>query len=171
MGGIALGAVLLRTLNVIGLEHFPRAGEVHMDGTVVFVSLVFSLAAGLFVGSFPIAGISGIGISDALHEDSRTGTTGKKSRSVRQLLVAAQIGFAFALLVGAGLLLASFRLLSQVDPGFNSHGVGTASIPLPRSRYTKTDRFRAFINPPLPPLPAIPPLSIAGATDAIPLGG
>jgi predicted permease len=170
MGGIALGAVLLRTLNVIGLEHFPRAGEVHMDGTVVLVSLAFSLAAGLFVGSFPIAGISGIGISDALHEDSRTGTTGKKSRSVRQLLVAAQIGFAFALLVGAGLLLASFRLLSQVDPGFNSNGVVTASVALPRSRYPKAEVLRDFMNRALPAVRAIPGVSIAGATDAIPLG-
>jgi predicted permease len=171
MVGIALGAGLLRTLNAIGLEHFPRAGEVHMDSTVVLVSLAFSLVAGLFVGLFPIAGISNIGISDALHEDSRTGTTGKKSRSVRQLLVAAQIGFAFALLVGAGLLLASFRLLSQVDPGFTSNGVVTASVALPRSRYPKNELLRDFMNRALPAVRAIPGVSIAGATDAIPLGG
>jgi putative ABC transport system permease protein len=170
MGGIVLGAGLLRTLNAIGLEHFPRAGEVHMDSTVVLVSLALSLAAGLFVGLFPLASVSNIGISDALHEDSRTGTTGKKSRSVRQLLVAAQIGFAFALLVGAGLLLASFRLLSQVDPGFNSNGVVTASVALPRARYPRAEVLRDFMNRALPAVRAIPGVSIAGATDAIPLG-
>ena len=169
--GIALGAGLLRTLTAIGLEHLPRAGEVHMDSTVVLVSLALSLAAGLFVGLFPIAGISNIGINDALHEDSRTGTTGKKSRSVRQLLVAAQIGFAFALLMGAGLLLASFRLLLQVDPGFNSNGVVTASVGLPRSRYPKPEDRRGFMNRALPAVRAIPGVSLAGATDAIPLGG
>jgi len=161
IGGIVLGAGLLRTLAAIGLEHFPRAAEVHMDTTVVLVSL----------GLFPLAGISNIGISDALHEDSRTGTTGKKSRSIRQLLVAAQIGFAFALLVGAGLLLASFRLLSQVDPGFNSNGVVTASVGLPRSKYPKSELLRNFMNRALPAVRAIPGVSIAGATDAIPLGG
>jgi len=57
LGGVALGAALLRTLNAIGLEHFPRAGEVHMDSTVVLVSLALSLAAGLFVGLFPLAGV------------------------------------------------------------------------------------------------------------------
>jgi predicted permease len=170
MGGIVLGAGLLRTLNAIGLEHFPRAGEVHMDSTVVLVSLALSLAAGLFVGLFPLASVSNIGISDALHENSRTGTTGKKSRSVRQLLVAAQIGFAFALLVGAGLLLASFRLLSQVDPGFNSNGVVTASVALPRARYPRAEVLRDFMNRALPAVRAIPGVSIAGATDAIPLG-
>jgi predicted permease len=171
LGGIALGAGLLRTLNAIGLEHFPRAGEVHMDTTVVLVSLALSLAAGVLVGLFPIAGISNIGINDALHEDSRTGTTGKKSRSVRQLLVATQIGFAFALLMGAGLLLASFRLLSQVDAGFNSHGVVTASVALPRTRYPKPEVLRDFMNRALPAVRAIPGVSLAGATEVIPLGG
>ena len=169
--GIALGAGLLRTLAAVGLEHFPRAGEVHMDSTVVLVSLALSLAAGLFVGLFPIAGVSNIGINDALHEDSRTGTTGKKSRSVRQLLVAAQIGFAFALLMGAGLLLASFRMLLQVDPGFDSNGVVTASVGLPRSRYPKPEERRGLMNRALPAVRAIPGVSLAGATDAIPLGG
>jgi len=171
LGGVALGAALLRTLNAIGLEHFPRAGEVHMDSTVVLVSLALSLAAGLFVGLFPLAGVSKIGISDALHEDSRTGTTGKKSRGVRQLLVAAQIGFAFALLVGAGLLLASFRLLLQVDPGFNPSGVVTASVGLPRSKYPKPELLRDFMDRALPAIRAIPGVSLAGATEAIPLGG
>jgi predicted permease len=163
IGGIVLGAGLLRTLAAIELEHFPRSAEVHMDATVVLVALALSLAAGFFVGLFPIAGISNIGINDALHEDSRTGTTGRKSRSVRQLLVAAQIGFAFALLVGAGLLLASFRLLSQVDPGFDSNGVVTASVALPRSRYSKPEARRDFMNRALPAVRAIPGVSLAGA--------
>src|SRR5260370_28438078 len=171
VGGIALGAGLLRTLNAIGLEHFPRAGEVQLGGRVVLVSLGLSLAAGLFVGLFPLASISKIGISDALHEESRTGTTGKKSRSVRQLLVAAQIGFAFALLVGAGLLLASFRLLLQADPGFNSNGVVTASVSLPPSRYANSVAIRDFMNRALPAIRAIPGVSVAGATDVITLGG
>ncbi len=169
--GTTLGAALLRTLNAIGLEHFPRSGEVHMDGTVVLASIALSLSAGLFVGLFPLASVSKIGISDALHEESRTGTTGKKSRSMRQLLVAAQIGFAFALLVGAGLLLASFRLLLQVDPGFNPKGVVTASVFLPHAKYPKGEVLRDFMNRALPAVRAIPGVSVAGATEAIPLGG
>jgi predicted permease len=134
VGGIVLGAGLLRVLSVTGLEHMPRAGEVQMDATVILVSLGLSVAAGLFVGLFPLASASKIGINDALHEDSRTGTTGKKTRSVRQLLVAAQIGFAFALLMGAALFLTSFRRLLQVDPGFRPEGIVTASVSLPRSK-------------------------------------
>ena len=171
VSGIGLGAGLLRMLSVIGLEHLPRAREVHMDGVVVLVSLGLSVAAGLFVGLFPLASVSKIRISDALHEDSRTGTTGKKTRSVRQLLVAAQIGFAFALLMGAALFLTSFRRLLEVEPGFRPEGVVTASVALPRSRYPKAEDWRKFMNRALLAVRGIPGVSLAGATDAIPLGG
>jgi predicted permease len=168
--GVVLGAALLRTLSLIGLEHFPRAREVHMDGTVVVISLALSLAAGLFVGLFPLASVSKIGINDALHENTRTGTTGKKTRSMRQVLVAAQIGFAFALLVGAALFLASFRLLLQVDPGFKPDGVVTASVAMPRAKYANAEAWRNFMNRALLAVRAIPGVSLAGATEAIPLG-
>jgi predicted permease len=171
VGGIVLGAGLLRVLSVTGLEHMPRAGEVQMDATVILVSLGLSVAAGLFVGLFPLASASKIGINDALHEDSRTGTTGKKTRSVRQLLVAAQIGFAFALLMGAALFLTSFRRLLQVDPGFRPEGIVTASVSLPRSKYAKWEDWRGFMNRALPAVRAIPGVTLAGATNTIPLSG
>ena len=171
VGGIVLGAGLLRTLSVVGLEHMPRAGEVRMDGTVILVSLGLSVVAGMFVGLFPLVSASKIGINEALHEDSRTGTTGKKTRSVRQLLVAAQIGFAFALLMGAALFLTSFRRLLQVDPGFRAEGVVTASVSLPRSKYAKPEDWRGFLNRALPAVRAIPGVTKAGATDVIPLSG
>jgi predicted permease len=171
VSGIALGAGLLKTLGAAGLEHLPRAREVHLDTTVVLVSLALSIAAGLFVGLFPLASASKIGISDALHEDSRTGTTGKKTRSVRQLLVAAQIGFAFALLMGAALFLTSFRRLLQVDPGFKAEGVVTASVSLPRSKYVKREDWGGFLNRALRAVRAIPGVPQAGVTDVIPLSG
>ncbi|MGC1417871.1 MAG: ABC transporter permease, partial [Candidatus Acidiferrum sp.] len=169
--GIGLGAGLLRLMGAIGLEHMPRAGEVRISATVIVVSIGLAAVAGVFVGLFPLASISKISVNDALHEDSRTGTTGKKTRSVRQLLVAAQIGFAFALLVGAALFLASFRQLLEVDPGFKADGVVTASVVLPRSNYPKREDWRNFLNRALPAVRAIPGVAAAGATDVIPLGG
>lgn len=171
VGGVVLGVGVLRMLSVIGLEHLPRAGEVHADGVVVLVSLGLAAAAGLFVGLFPLASVSKISINDALHEGSRTGTTGKKSRSVRQLLVATQIGFAFALLMGATLFLTSFRRLTQVDPGFRAEGVVTASMALPRAQYTNEDAWRKFLERALPAVRSIPGVTLASATDVIPLGG
>jgi predicted permease len=167
--GIGLGAGLLRGLGAAGLKELPRAGEVHIDGTVVVVCLGLSVAAGLFVGLFPVAGISRIKVNDALHEDSRTGTTGKKTRSVRRLLVAAQIGFAFALLVGAALFLTSFRRLLHVDPGFHPEGVVTASVNLPKANYGNDEACRRFVERALPVVRAVPGVTRAGVTNVLPL--
>jgi predicted permease len=167
--GIALGAALLRTLSLVGLKQLPRANEVHMNATVVLLALSLATVCGLFVALFPLAGVSKIAINDALHEDSRTGTTGKKTRSVRQLLVAAQVAFAFALLVGAALFLTSFRRLLQVDPGFRPEGVVSASVSLPRSKYPKPEDRRVFLDRALLAVRAIPGVSFAGATDIVPL--
>lgn len=171
IGGIAVGAGLLRVLGAVALKSLPRAGEVHIDGVVVLVALGLAGIAGLFVGLFPLASVSKIGINDALHEDSRTGTTGKKTRNVRQLLVAAQVGFAFALLMGAALFLASFQKLLQVDPGFRPEGVVTASVSLPRLKYTNREDLRNFLNRAVPAVRTLPGVTVAAATDIIPLGG
>lgn len=171
LGGVALGAGLLRMMSVIGLERMPRAGEVRLDAVAAAVALGLALLAGLVVGLFPIASLSKIGINDALHEDSRTGTTGAKTRNVRQVLVAAQIGFAFALLMGAALFLTSFRRLLQVDPGFRPEGVVTASVALPRAKYAKPEDWRQFLNRAMSAVRAIPGVMRAGATDVVPLSG
>jgi predicted permease len=105
-----------------------------------------------------------------LREEGRTGTGGKGSRRVRQGLVIAQIGFAFSLLMGAGLLLASFRQLLKVDPGYAMDGIATATTTMPKSRYASDDQLRAVVNRSLDAVRQIPGVIAAGATTMIPLG-
>ena len=66
--------------------------------------------------------------------------------TLRRALVVAQVGFAFVLLVGAGLLFASFRRVLAIDPGFSAGRVMTVSVSLPRSRYTNDDQLRGFVS-------------------------
>src|SRR5207237_5500918 len=105
------------------------------------------------------------------HDGSRTGTSGTRTRKLRQVLVAAEIGFAFVLLAGAGLLLATFRNLLRVDPGFSSSGVLTASTNAPRSRYPGDTEARALMGRMLDSIRRLPGVTAAGATTSIPFGG
>ncbi|HXP88419.1 MAG TPA: hypothetical protein VN841_27065, partial [Bryobacteraceae bacterium] len=63
---------------------------------------------------------------------------------MRQILVVTQVGLAFVLLAGAGLVLASFRQLLRVYPGFDVRGVVTASTSVPESLYPKDADARAL---------------------------
>ena len=168
--GIGLGAGLLRVLSTMGLNRFPRADEVSMHLEVVIAALAMAALVGVLIGLAPTATILKYGMSNVLREEGRTGTGGKGSRRVRQGLVIAQIGFAFSLLMGAGLLLASFRELLKVDPGYSMDGIATASTTAPKSRYANDDQLRTLMNRSLDAVRQIPGVISAGATTIIPLG-
>ncbi len=171
LAGVGLGAGLLQSMMAMGLKQLPRVDEVRIDGPVVLVALAMAIGAGILVGLFPLVNVFQAKLNDALREDSRTGTTGSGSRRIRQGLVVAQIGFAFVLLVGAGLLLVSFRQLLRVDPGYNTGGVMTVSIGVPQSRYAGEPELRELANRSLEAIRRIPGVTAAGATSNIPFGG
>jgi predicted permease len=87
------------------------------------------------------------------------------------VLVVAQVGLAFVLLAGAGLVLASFRQLLHVDPGFDVRGVVTAATSVPSSLYPKDADVRGLMDRTLDAIRAIPGVTAAGATTTIPWGG
>ena len=81
-----------------------------------------------------------------LREEGRGGTAGAGARTLRRALVVAQVAFAFVLLVGAGLLFASFRQVLAVQPGFNPDGILTAAVSLPQARYADDKALIGFTD-------------------------
>ncbi len=171
VAGILLGAAALKLLVTAGLDQFPRAAEVHIDPSVTLVALAMAIAVGVATGLMPLANVFQTNLAGALQDGSRTGTTGTKTRRLRQALVVAEIGFAFLLVTAAGLLLTSFRNLLAVDPGFNPNNVLTASFSAPRAKYKGDPELRALMARILDSLRVLPGVTGAGATSTIPFGG
>jgi len=82
----------------------------------------------------------------------------------------AQVGCAFVLLIGAGLLFATFRKALAVDPGFMPAGVLTAAVSLPDARYPDDAARRRFTDEALRRVRALATVTVSGATDSLPLG-
>jgi predicted permease len=87
------------------------------------------------------------------------------------MLVAAQIALALVLLVDSGLMLKSFRKLSDVDPGLDPQGVLSAQIDLPPAEYRDTAAIFRFIDRLLEGVRAQPGVSEAGVVFPLPLSG
>jgi predicted permease len=169
--GLFLGYVALRFLTTLNLQDLPRAGEIRLDGIVVAFTLGVAAIIGLTLGLIPVATVLPANLTSVLREEGRSGTSGRGARTLRRSLVVAQVAFAFVLLIGAGLLFASFRHILSVDPGFRPDGVLTASVTLPRARYTEPKAMIAFHNEALRRIRALPGVTSAGATDWVPLSG
>ncbi|MCM2270180.1 MAG: ABC transporter permease [Thermoanaerobaculia bacterium] len=135
-GALGLLLALLTKGMLVGFaaRFSPRAEEITIDGTVLFFTLLVSVATGLVFGSLP-----GLPKADALArsvvgESSRT-TASRRSRRLRTALVVGQLALSFVLLVVAALALRSLWRLNDVDAGFRSENVLTAQIHLNWSTY------------------------------------
>lgn len=168
--GTVLGAGLLPALTALGLDRIPRAGEVRIDPAVAGFCLALAVLAAVLTSVIPLTGIFRASLNEELRQGGRS-NTGGGARVVRKLLVSAQIGFAFALLAGAGLLLASFRQVLRSDPGFRTEGVVTASLNAPSARYAGDAEVRTLTERMLAGIRSIPGVVSAGGTTAIPFGG
>ena len=169
--GLLLAMVALRTLGALDLEGLPFGSEIRLDGVAVLYSLAVSLAIGTLLGLVPVAAALHANLSLVLRDAGRGTSVGRGGRILRRTLAVTQVAFTFILVVGAGLLLASFRRVLGVDPGFVADRVLTASVMLPRSRYDDDAKRRAFTDEALRRVRALPGVLSAGATNTIPFGG
>jgi len=168
--GLLVGFWSLGGVSALGLGDIPRAHEIRMDGIVVGFAAGLALLLGIVVGAVPALQLSGTNVSAVLREDGRTGTAGRAARYSRRALVVAQVALAFVLLIGAGLLLASFRQLLLVDPGFKAEHVLTGRVTALESKYPDAAALRSYTRRALEHIRALPGVEAAGASSFLPFG-
>jgi len=168
--GLALGYAGLTALTTLGIERIPRGSEVRMDLTAVIFTVALAMTVGVLIALVPVVAIRRMNLSQAFREESRSGTSGRGARALRRLLVASQVAFAFMLLVGAGLLFASFERVLAIEPGFVADNVMTARVSPPRSRYPNDADLRTFSARLLERVRALPGVSGAALSSSAPLG-
>ncbi|HMC76632.1 MAG TPA: ABC transporter permease [Vicinamibacterales bacterium] len=169
--GLALGYAGVRALSAFGLEATPQGTQVAIDATVITFTFGLSLVLALLIGVIPVVGLRQMNLSQSFREEGRSGTASRGARVTRRVLVTAQIAFAFMLLIGAGLLLASFQRVLGVRPGFDASHVLTGIVSPPATRYKDDAQLIAFWNQLADRVRALPGVQGAGITSSIPLGG
>jgi predicted permease len=166
--GLLIGSAMVRTIAASAQDRIPRAAEISVDATTVLFTVIITLVVGGLVALLPLAHASRLSPAQAVREEGRSGTASRRTRFARRALVTAQVGFAFMLLVGAGLLLASFREVLTVNPGFRAEGVLTGRVSLPASVYQKDEEVITFIDRLLARISALPGVTAAGLGTAAP---
>ncbi len=181
VGGGALGLLLAyagtQALIAFNPDNVPRVSEIRIDLAVLAFTLVLAVVTGLVFGLLPALHAFRHDLQGALKEGSRAvtaggaGGAGGRARFARSALVLAEVAVALVLLIGAGLLLRSFRGLQRVSPGFPPEGVLTVDLTLPESKYAGEPQVAAFYRDLVTELRAIPGVERAGAGFPLPLSG
>ena len=168
--GLLLGSAGVRALARYGLSETPQGTFIAIDARVVLFTFVLALLVGIVIGLVPVLGVRQTNLSQAFREEGRSGTASRGARLTRRALVTVQVAFAFVLLIGAGLLLASFRQILAVHPGFDPAHVLTGRVTPPATRYKDDASLIAFADRLLDQVRALPGVEAAGAASYLPLG-
>ena len=116
-----------------GPAEVPRLAESSIDPTTLVFACGITLFASLLFGLAPGLRSASSQLSQAFKEGGGT-SSGSRDR-VRNALVVAEVALALILMAGAGLLVRSALLVSQVDAGFNTSGLMVGRVGLPDAAY------------------------------------
>lgn len=169
--GLLLGWLGLQALSLLNVEALPRAAEVRMDAVAVGFTLALAALVGIAVALIPVASVARLTLSTVFREEGRSGTASRATRLLRKGLVSAQVAFALILLLGAGLLLSSFRQVLAIDVGFDPQGTITGSVYAPASRYDSLPEVAQFVDAALERARAVPGVEVAAIGSTVPFSG
>jgi predicted permease len=175
MGGVlAIGVAYaaLRLLVAVGPANLPRLDEISLDARTLGFTLLLSLFSGLLFGSIPVLRYARAKTSMIMGSTSRTASTGRARQRSRNVLVVAQVAMALVLLVSALLMIRTFAVLRDVEPGFsNAAHLQTLRISIPESLIPDPQMVMRLQNSIVDKLAAIPGVTSVGFAGAVPMEG
>ena len=180
--GLAIAYWSADALNLVSQRVLPRAGAIHLDGSVLMFSLAIATATGLLLGLAPAAYSAGAGVGADLKSSSRSSSDSLGRSRLRSVLVAAEVALTLVLLAGAGLMIRSMYELLHVPAGFDADGVLTAQLNVPAQKYVDRElerrssplaytRATAFFTSVVDRIRAVPGAEAVGAINGLPLMG
>ena len=159
--GTMLGLWGVRLIRTFGPDNLPRLNEVSLDYRALGWALATSLLAGILVGLAPAMTTLRRDLRPSGEESGRSVSGGTSTRRIRRALVVAEFALAIVLLVGAGLLVRSWRNVNNIDPGFKPERVLAMRVSAPTTFDLAAQRNNLFQRV-LEQVQAIPGVESAG---------
>ncbi|MGH9526982.1 MAG: FtsX-like permease family protein, partial [Terriglobales bacterium] len=170
--GLLLAHFALRALLHWAPPGLPRLANVRLDGAVLWFTLGISVLAGVLAGAWPAWRMARSDPQEALRAGggARAGES-PGGRRGRELLAGIETALTAALLVTAGLLLASFNRLVNVPKGFNTQHLLTVRLQLPSAEYGQSAQRSGFWRRVLAATRGLPGVTAAAVISDPPLSG
>ena len=168
--GVSLGYAGLRAVLSAMPDDIPRWISFEMDLRFLLFTTVLTGGSALLFGFAPAWRAARIDPQRILQSTSGRSSLGGNRRRGLNALVVGEIALALLLLISAGLFMAAFQKLQNVDPGFRPENVLSYRISLPQAAYDDDPKQLAFFESHLEELRALPGVIGVGGATHEPLG-
>jgi putative ABC transport system permease protein len=138
---------------------------------VLAFAVALSLLTGIVVGLLPALRVSKLDLNESLKEGGRSSATSARRSRLQRALVVLEVALALVLLVGAGLMIETFRHLETAPTGFNPDHLLTVRVPLAEYEYKQGPKSAEFYRGVLGRIQAIPGVKSAGMANNLPFTG
>jgi predicted permease len=165
--GITLGYGAIRLLEPMIMDILQPAQPIAIDFTVLIVTAAVTLLTAVTFGLYPALTASRTNIHAVMSGAGRT-TNGPRSTWVRRGLVIAEVALGMVLLIGAGLVLQTLSYLNNLDPGFDTRNIATATISLRDARYATREKVLQLYDSSLERIRSAPGVIAAGVGLSMP---
>lgn len=166
--GIALAFAAMRVLLRVAPADIPRLENVAIDLPTLGFAVGASFLATLLFGVTPaLFGWRG-DVHATLRAQGKGSASGARGGRTRSVLTALEVAFAVVILVGAGLMVRSFRELTSSAIGVDADGVAVAQLAVIGPRYLANDAKTRTVEQVLTNVRAIPGVTAAGASTSMP---
>jgi predicted permease len=166
--GLLLAIWIVRVFVTLAANNLPRASTIHVDLRVLGFTAVTSILVGVVCGLSPLIRLRLKTLTTALREgDTRTGSGG--GSTFGNGLVIGEIAVAFALLVGAGLMVKNLLLLERRDAGIVTDHVIAFDISPTGPRYRDRSAVSALYRTLHQRLAQLGGVQYAGLTSHLPM--
>jgi predicted permease len=167
LAGVALARISLFVINARALSTVPRLEATTIDPTVLLFALGASAFSALAFGVVPALRSARVDLAESMRA-AAVGSGPPNRGQVREVIIVTQIALGLVLVVGAGLVVQSFRALAEAHPGFDPAQTVTMRVATPR---TDLKVLTAFHDELLDRLRSLPGVVAAGAISQLPLTG
>jgi putative ABC transport system permease protein len=177
--GFALGSWGVRALLLLVPGDIPRMTAADgistvvppLDWRVATFTIGIALLTGLLFGLLPAWHISKTDLASSLKEGGGRSGTGRRQNLARSILVIAEIALALVLLVGAALMIRTFKGLSAVNPGIDTHHILTMETSMSSGAYSTTAKASGFSKQVVDRIEGLPGVEAATMTVMLPAAG
>src|SRR5215469_1021212 len=147
-----------------------RVQEIGIDGTVLLFTLGIAVLASVLFGSIPVLKYAGAHLSTGIREGGRALSQSRQQHRARNVLVVVQVSLALVLLICSGLMIRTFRALTNVNPGFaQPERVQTFRIYIPNTEVKEDERVVSFEQEIQDKIAAIPGVESVAIGTKIPM--
>jgi predicted permease len=166
--GLALAQMGLASLTRMHPAGLPQLDSLGIDWRVLAFTLLVSLATSLLFGAAPALTGSRLNLVDALKQGGRSGSSGRSTQRLRNVLVVTEIAMSLMLLVGATLLTRSIIELERQHLGIRQDHVLKGHIYIPGVRYPNPGAITRFCDEFATRVRAVPGVIAATVTTVYP---